>query len=129
MKKIRFCLALLPALWAAKPARADSCLELRAEPQLIHGDQIVYELDFRNRCGEPRNLFWCAENSAASVPPPISCPSAQSSRGVLAENSYPVSRSRRFQWSLPRGTRIRFIDCPAGTRPTLGFGCIPAPAF
>jgi hypothetical protein len=129
MKKIRFTLALLPALWAAKPLRADPCVELHAEPQVVQGDQIVYELDFRNRCGGERNVFWCAENPQAPVPPQIACPSAQSSPNLPAENSYAVSRSRRFQWRLPRGTRIRFADCPASTRPTLGFGCLPLPVF
>src|SRR5258706_14177861 len=127
MKKIRFCLALLPVLFAPKVARADSCVRVRLESRSMQsGDQVTYEIDFVNRCGVERSLYWCAENPAAPVPPQIACPSPLASPTTPVTHWYALAARRRFQWTLPKGTRIRFRDCPAGERPTFGFTCAPA---
>jgi hypothetical protein len=129
-KRLRLLLALFPLLWSAKPARADSCVTARVERRAseARGD-VVYEIDFLNHCATQRSLFWCAENPAAAVPAHLACPSPEASGSLPVGQSYLLSQRRRFQWQLPPGTRIRYHDCPAGDRPTLGFGCSPAPAF
>ena len=80
----------------------------------------LYRIVFVNHCGAPRSLFWCAENPALSVPAAVACPA---SRGAPAEPRHAIVQRKEFQWHLPRGSRIRFRDCPGKDIPTAGFGC------
>jgi hypothetical protein len=84
------------------------------------GGQALYRIVFVNRCGAPRNLYWCAENPGAPVPPALVCPRG---RGFAVEPHHALVNRKEFQWHLPRGSRIRYHDCPGQDLPTAEFGC------
>lgn len=117
-------LALFPLLCAAQAPRAEVCLTAAIET--LDADvpgKLLYRIEFRNACNEPRTLFWCAEH--AQAPREVACPSREASSGAPAP-SFLVAQRRTFQWLMPAGVRIRYGDCPASARPTLGFGCVAA---
>jgi hypothetical protein len=60
------------------------------------------------------------ENSGATVPAALLCPRG---RGVAVEPRHAIVYRKEFQWHLPRGSRIRFHDCPGQEHPTADFGC------
>jgi hypothetical protein len=122
----RLLLTLIPLLGISNAA-GSGCLTAEVETQPIEAaGKLLYRLEFRNSCVESRTLFWCAEHSSVAVPHEVACPTRQSSLGLPAEPTYPISRRRSFQWLLPFGTQIRYHDCPSTERPTLGFGCAAA---
>jgi len=126
MRRAGLLLALFPLLCAAQAPRAEVCLTAEIEVQDVDAPgKLLYRIDFRNNCAEPRTLYWCAEHPADKVPREVACPLRDASPEAPAP-SFLVSRHRMFQWLMPAGTRIRYSDCPVSTRPTLGFGCAAA---
>ena len=118
--------ALFPLLCAAGAPRAEVCLTAEIETQDADAPgKLLFRIEFRNACAEPRTLFWCAEHPREAVPREIACPAREASPGAPAP-SVLVSKRRTFQWLMPAGARIRYGDCPASARPTLGFGCASA---
>jgi hypothetical protein len=126
MKRAGLLLALLPLLCAAETPRAEVCLTAEIETQDVEvPGRLLFRIEFRNACAESRTLFWCAEHPREAVPREVACPGREASPGAPAP-SVLVSKRRTFQWLMPAGARIRYVDCPASTRPTLGLGCAAA---
>ncbi len=126
MRRAGLLLALFPLLCAAQTPHAEVCLTAEIETLDVEAPgQLLFRIEFRNACAEPRTLFWCAEDPGAAVPHEVACPTREASPGAPAP-AFLVSKRRTFQWLMPAGTRIRYSDCPASTRPTLGFGCAAA---
>jgi len=99
---------------------AGGCLDVSVDVQADAGNQALYRISFVNRCTAPRSLYWCAENPGAPVPAAVICPKASN---FPAEPRHAILRRKDFQWHLPRGSRIRFRDCPGQDVPTTEFGC------
>lgn len=126
---MRFLLLLLLALGAnglraeaiaPSPEAAGGCVSASVNVLAEAGGQALYRIVFVNRCDAPRNLFWCAENAGAPVPPMLVCPRG---RGFVVEPRHALVSRKEFQWHLPRGSRIRYHDCPGQDLPTAEFGC------
>jgi hypothetical protein len=128
----------LPAVLLAQTTRAQalahaspdgSCLSVSVDAlEVIASGQVLTRIVFVNHCDEQRTFFWCAENSGAPVPAAVACPRSQGGRGAGAELRHTIAYRKEFQWHLPRGTRIRFQDCPGQEIPTAEFGCTPPTA-
>jgi hypothetical protein len=99
---------------------ASGCVSASVNVLADAGGQALYRIVFVNRCDAPRNLFWCAENPGAPVPPALVCPRG---RGFVVEPRHALVSRKEFQWHLPRGSRIRYNDCPGQDLPTAEFGC------
>jgi hypothetical protein len=102
------------------PASSAGCVSARVEVLGESAAQALYRIVFVNRCGTPRNFFWCAENASAAIPAALACPRG---RGFPAEPRHAISQRKEFQWHLPRGSRIRVHDCADRDIPTADFGC------
>jgi hypothetical protein len=123
--RLRFLLPL--ALLALPTAASAEGACLASEVQVLakegNGEQL-YRIVFRNRCGDRRHFYWCAENPAAALPDPVACarPGARTTE-VPAEPRHLVLHQKEFQWHLPPRTQIRYRDCPLQELPTYGLGC------
>jgi hypothetical protein len=84
------------------------------------GDRSLYRIEFVNRCNAPRNLYWCVDNAAATVPAQLVCARG---RGFTLEPLHALVHRKQFQWHLPRGSRIRYHSCAGLDLPTAEFGC------
>jgi hypothetical protein len=89
------------------------------------GGQVLYRITFQNYCGTLRSLFWCAEHPAHPVPAAVACAEA---RGTGSEVRQLIKVRREFQWHLPAGARVRYLDCPSQEVPTPDFRCEPPSA-
>lgn len=116
--------ALAEPLNGALPSGACVVSEIAALDAGQRG-QVLYRITFQNYCGTPRSLFWCAEHPAHSVPAAVACAEA---RGTGTEVRQLIKVRREFQWHLPAGTRVRWLDCPAQEVPTPDFRCEPPSA-
>lgn len=105
---------------ALAPAVAPACVAASVSLLESGGGDALYRIVFVNRCGTPRNFFWCAENPGALVPATLVCPKG---RGFAAEPRHSILHRKEFQWHLPRGSRIRVHDCANPDVPTAEFGC------
>ena len=105
---------------APSPDAAGGCVAASVEVLAEGGSQALYRIVFVNRCGAPRTLYWCADHPGAGVPPALVCPRG---RGFAVEPRHAIVNRKEFQWHLPRGSRIRYHDCPGKTLPTAEFGC------
>jgi hypothetical protein len=126
MRHAGLLLALFPLLCSAQAPQAEVCLTAEIETQDVEvPGRLLYRIEFRNACAEPRTLFWCAEHPGGAVPREVACPGREASSSAPAP-SVLVAKRRTFQWLMPAGARIRYSDCPAHARPTLAFGCAAA---
>jgi hypothetical protein len=89
------------------------------------GGQVLYRITFQNYCGSPRSLFWCADHPERPVPPAVAC---AETRGTGPEVRQLIKVRREFQWYLPSGARVRYLDCPPQEVPTADFRCEPPSA-
>jgi hypothetical protein len=105
---------------APSPDAAGGCVEVSVDVLADGGGPALYRIVFVNRCNAPRSLFWCAEHPGGQVPAMLFCPRG---RGFFAEPRHAILQRKEFQWHLPRGSRIRFHDCPARDLPTADFDC------
>jgi hypothetical protein len=105
---------------APSPDAAGGCVAASVDVLADAGGQALYRIVFLNRCNSPRSLFWCADHPGAPVPAALVCPRG---RGFLAEPRHAIVHRKEFQWHLPRGSRIRYHDCPGQDLPTSDFGC------
>jgi hypothetical protein len=128
--RLRFVFILLAAVWFAETARAEAfapapadsaCLSASVQAESTGDGELAYRIAFRNLCGAPRSFSWCAENAHARVPAEIGCAGGG---GLFGEQRYLVVHRKEFLWRLPRGTHIRFQDCPEQEIPT-SLGCAP----
>jgi hypothetical protein len=99
---------------------ASGCVTAQVEVLAGTGGQALYRINFVNRCGAPRNLYWCADHPGAPVPPAVVCPRG---RGFVVEPRHALVHRKEFQWHLPRGSRIRYHACQGQDLPTAEFGC------
>lgn len=127
-----FLLVLLYAATAraetiAPAAQPSACIEPQVEA-LSEGTRgaWLYRIVFRNRCDDPRSLYWCADKPGAAPPEPVACLAIGRAGDAPAEPRHIVLHRKEFQWHLPPDTRIRFRDCPAQELPTFGLGCVAA---
>ena len=127
---MRIRLLLLLLLFCTAGARAEAlapahdvasgCVRAEVEMLAEAGSQALYRISFVNRCGAPRNLYWCADHPGALVPATLVCPRG---RGFVVEPSHVLVHRKEFQWHLPRGSRIRYHACEGQDVPTAEFGC------
>jgi len=109
------------------PSPAHACVRADVLPLgATAGEQVLYRIVFQNFCGVTRSLFWCAEHPARPVPAAIACADV---RGPGVEVRQMIRVRREFQWYLPPGARVRYLDCPPQEIPTPDFRCAPAPAL
>ena len=97
----------------------------RAHLDAGRGGQVLYRITFQNYCGTLRSLFWCAEHPAHPVPAAVACAEV---RGTGSEVRQLIKVRREFQWHLPAGARVRYLDCPPQEVPTPDFRCAPPSA-
>lgn len=124
-------LFLLFVLLSTPLARAEAlavdggarCLSANVDLRPAATGAQLYRIVFLNRCESPRSFFWCAEHSAAALPPGVACPRPHSGLEPSAELRHYIRQRKEFQWHLPAGARIRFHDCPGEELPTVEFGC------
>lgn len=124
---------LLLALFAA-PAEARSappCVLMSVSSAPVEATSSSgkrhYRIHFQNRCESQRVVYWCAippegrpgglQNGAPA------CARETTRQPVTAAPLYAVHRQREFQWVLPEGTLIRYVDCPDASLPDTSLRC------
>jgi hypothetical protein len=127
----------LPFAFPASPflatanAAIDSCVAMhvtanavanRAQANLQH-----FRISFQNRCEAQRVLYWCVEHASKPLYAAPICPRESGRQATTATPLYAIDRQREFQWVLPQGTRIRYVDCETAALPTSDLRCEPIP--
>ena len=130
-------IVLVPALVSSLAAFSS---EARSAPPCVHmsvssapveattsNGRRHYRIQFQNRCETQRVVYWCA------IPPEgrpgglqsgaPACARESTRQPVTAAPLYAVHRQREFQWVLPEGTLIRYVDCPDASLPDTSLRC------
>lgn len=108
------------------PARRD-CVSMSVTVAPLAGQTDTskqhYRISFHNRCEKLRVVYWCAEHPSRPLAAAPVCAKVSVRQSVIASPLYAIDRQREFQWVLPEGTRIRYVDCNESRLPTSDLGC------
>ena len=135
LMRLSFCLLLVflsfHAGAIAAPRSVDenpaACLRMTVAANDIAslGGQVRqhYRIFFENLCDTVRVVYWCAEHPSQPLTMSSVCSPRVTAQAGIAAPLYAVTRKREFQWTFPRGTQIRFVDCDDSAYPTSDLRC------